>query len=560
MKIFNRISSLMLFVLLMVISVRAGAVTYYVCDNQAGADAGCVPGDDSNNGTSPVTPWRTVDKALNTIQYNTPAGTTVLFARGGSFMRQQRYLRMADFSSTKDNPIVFDAYTPSTWVSSSKLPIIFSTYSITLFDFQDGGEADRDEGYVVRNLDLEGGGQASCGINMFNDVDYITMENLVINGCGTGLGIGSANAVHNPGADGSNDNWILRNSTITNNLGMGFLGSGSDFIIENNLFDNNGFDGAMLNHNIYVGSHDLSSNSVIRNNILKHSAMDGGIASGVSLVVHGQTSGLIIENNTIQEDIGAVAGGCYGIAVDPGGYGIPESFPGTIIRGNRIINVGNIAIAATSCPDIIIENNIIIQEQPAISFYGIKVPNQIRGGSDAPDNHATIRNNSIYISTSVANTCGIYLGVEGTNHVVVSNAIHYLGSGAPANGGWSCFDTTGLTAPSFAAFDNNVCDFPNVTPPNGRWEKTAGSLASWRIATGFDTNSQQADPKFISPGFPSYNLIIQQNSPCINSGNSTLSSLSDITGHLKGSMPDVGAYEFIDSGKTPSAPRGLRFH
>jgi hypothetical protein len=141
--------------------------------------------------------------------------------------------------------------------------------------------------------------------------------------------------------------------------------------------------------------------------------------------------------------------------------------------------------------------------------------------------------------------------------VVVSNAIHYLGAADPRNGGWSCFDTTGLSTTSFAAFDNNLCDFPNASAGNGRWELSAGSLANWQ-AKGLDTHSIQADPQFISPSSPNYYLAVPAGSPAVNAGNLVYSSTMDISGQTRDALPDIGAYEYVVGGAVPpAAPTSL---
>ena len=516
---------------------------YYLSDCQTGALPACIPGDDSNDGTTPDAPWKTFKKALDSLGDSTPPGQQYFFARGGSFQHSTN-VRLSDVNSMRDNPILFDAYTPSWASDSSNPPIITVTAAnVSAFDFQNGGNATHDEGYVIRNLDLRGSGKAQYGISLYNDVDYVVMENLSISGFAAGLQVGTANAPAAQGSDTSNDNYVLRNSKIFNNFGMGFLGSGDNFIIENNVFDNNGFAEAVFNHNIYVNSETNATNSVIRKNTLTHSTMVNGKCSGVSLVVHGATNGLLIENNRIQEDVGAVTGGCYGIAVDPGGYGHSEGFPGTVIRGNWVINVGNVGIGASACPNCVIENNVVIEEQAGIGFNGIMIPIQVRNPGDAAEGNATIRNNSIYLSPAVDYGTGIYMGYEGSSHLVVSNAIHYLGSGNPFYNGWTCFDTTGLAPSAFRAFDNNLCDFPNARA--ARWEKTAGALQDWQTkSNGLDAASRQDDPRYRSPGVPDYDLSISSaDSPAIDAGHANLSSPVDITGRTRDTKPDIGAYE-----------------
>jgi len=253
---------------------------------------------------------------------------------------------------------------------------------------------------------------------------------------------------------------------------------------------------------------------------------------------------LLIEGNIVHEDADNTNGGNYGIAVDPGFYGTLEGFTNAIIRGNKVINAGGIGIGATSAPGIIIENNVVIFDNPVKYAQAIAVPDRTRPDIAMADDRATIRNNSIYFSMAAAGQSGIGMNTEGSNHTVVSNAIYFAGTAG--NSGFACFDTTGLTAPQFAAFDDNLCYFPNAS--RGTWEVNTGSLASWRTSSGLDMHSIQADPQYNSPGAPNYDLSITSGSPAINAGSTTLSSPTDFTGKSRGANPDLGAFEFGSSG------------
>jgi hypothetical protein len=517
-------------------------VSYYVCDCQSGAEAGCIPGDDSNTGTNPSSPWRTYEHAQSQFA-SLNAGDRILFARGGSFEASSS--RWVNLNGRRDNPITIGDYTP-VWASQNPERPILTNLTDGIFRLEDGGNADHDEGYIIRNLMLRGGGNG-WAIFLYNDADYVLMDSLVIDGFIIGVHCAGANAP-NPGADQKNDHITLRNSRILNNSGQGWLGGGSDILIEKNRFENNGFAQAVFNHNIYVSN---SQDVIIRNNDLYRSAMVNGICQGVSLVVHGVMSGLVIQGNIVHEDIDACGGGCWGIAVDPG-YASAESFRGTVIEGNIVVNVGNIAIGTASCPDCIIENNVIVQEQSAYGTIGIAVPDRSRAADDAPDSNVTVRNNSIYMNNPANGSIGIEVGTEGSSHLVVGNIIEYMGNSSS----WSCFRTSGLTPSSFEDFNNNLCFFPNS--PGGRWEYSAGSLDNWRSATGFDNGSFIENPLFISPASPVNNLALSDGSPAVNSSHPSLSALHDITGRLRDAAPDMGAYEYIQNDlQAPTVPRNL---
>jgi hypothetical protein len=331
---------------------------------------------------------------------------------------------------------------------------------------------------------------------------------------------------------------------------MGFLGLGNYILIENNQFENNGTAGGIRNHNVYL--ENLGDNDVVRGNDLYRASMSGGVCTGTSLVAHGVHNGLVIENNTVHEDVGAANDGCYGISVTVG-YTTAEGSPGAVIRGNRVINVGGIGISATACPNCVIENNVIVEEQATDDFTAIKIPDRGRKSIDMPDTNATIRNNSIYFSPAVTGgSLGIYLGDEGTGHVVVNNALHYSGTA----GGVSGFDLN-LPVASYAAVDNNIFYSPNS--PSSKWEgSTSKTLTQWRSATPFDVNSSPHNPLFTSPASPNFDFTIPAGSPAVDKGNIVYASTMDITGQKRDGFPDIGAYEYIVGGAVPpAAPTNL---
>ena len=523
---------------LLMLAGSAQATVYYVSDCQVGAVANCVAGNDANAGTSPAAAWQTIGYAFSKFSSLHP-GDQILFARGGSFTSADNYL--INNNSQAANPLVIADYTPSWYPSGTNRPIL--TYAMTnppdggraILRFENPGYSHHDEGYVIRNLEFRGSG---VGVAIFfsNDVDDVLMENLLIDGFAIGVQSEGGNTPYDPGSNGMCDRITLRNSRIVNNTGMGFLGLGNSILIENNQFENNGTAGGIRNHNLYL--EQVGDDNVVRGNDLYRASMSGGVCTGTSLVAHGVHNGLVIENNTVREDVAKTNDGCYGISVTVG-YSTAEGSPGAVIRGNRVVNVGGIAISATSCPNCVIEDNVIVEEQPTDDFTGIKVPDRGRKSIDMPDTDAIVRNNSIYFSGAVTGSVGIYLGDEGTGHAVVNNAIHYVGTSSNVSGFW-----LNLPATSYAAVDNNIYYSPSA--PNSKWEGSRGqALAQWRVATGFDVHSLQANPLFTSPASPSSDLSISAGSPAINTGNIAFGSPVDITGQSRDATPDIGAYEYI---------------
>ena len=527
---------LVLFSGILFLAVPAGAATYYFSDCQAGAEAACVPGDDAGAGTSPGDPWRSLARAAE-IANNLQAGDQILFARGGTFSGAN--IRFSNPFSLRDNPIVVADYAPPWATASSGRPVMAGG---PMFEFAGG------EGYVVRNLDFRGTGTpGSFCLFAHNDLNTgtvasdILLENLAMDGYDLAVFFGREDELYRA---------TLRNSTITNCTGMGFLGGGTGILLENNVFDNNG-DEPIFEHNVYVAN---ATNFIVRDNDIHRAAMVDGECQGTSFVAHGRLSGVVIEGNVVREDLGAAGGGCYGISVVVGGYpGVAEDFRGTVIRGNRVINVGARAIGVVSCPDCVIENNVIIQEQPSVEgAIGIIVPDREHDADDAADDNVTVRNNSIYFNNGQQNI-GIAVGGEGTSHVVVGNVVSIAGAAA----GSSCLQLD-LPPSSYEAVDNNLCRFADSA--GGPWELSRGfSLAQWQAASGLDAHSLEADPLYQSPGSPAFDLSVPAGSPVVDAGHPSLSPPTDITGRARDASPDMGAYEFAGSGvAVPGAPTGLR--
>ncbi|WP_051299849.1 right-handed parallel beta-helix repeat-containing protein [Methylobacter luteus] len=349
---------------LLLLGLFAGPVqaqNFYVCND----------GSDSNRGSSPYQPWATFDFAMSRFKYLN-AGDAILFCRGGTFTSS--YPRLFNQHCTADAPCTIADYIPpnaaaSTKSTNAKLPLITSSTSNGVLNFQDGGNADHDEGYVVKNLSLKGKG-TGFGIFLFNDVDFVTVDGLTIDGFDIGMYSAGANAP-NPGANRVNENIELRNSQIINNNGQGWLGGCNDCVIDNNKFTNNGFARKIFNHNIYIGASN-NFGITVSNNTLTKSTFVAGKCAGVSLVVHGVVNGLTIKDNTVFEDIGAAEQTCWGISVDPG-YATEESFSNVLITGNKVTNVGNVGIGCASCTDLQILDNTITHSQD-FGFTGIRTP------------------------------------------------------------------------------------------------------------------------------------------------------------------------------------------
>ena len=374
----------------------AGGKIYYACDS----------GDDNNSGTSHLAPFKTASRALNEFN-KMNGGDSVLFCRGGKFPSPNRNT-LFNQKCSANSVCTIAAY------GNGNRPEIISTGSPAAINFTDGGAPSRSSGYLVKDLVLMSDGTTFAGVKFFNDVDDVTLENLHIQGFEIGVYSAGANGTTSD-ANGTNDRIILRDSTIINNSAQGWLGGGVNVLIENNIFENNGFARNILNHNIYLSGKApfVTSDVVVRGNSLYKSAVVNGKCQGVSLVGHGLMNNVLIENNIIMEDEGTAGLGCWGISIDPG-YSSEEEFNGITIKSNTILNLGGKAIGCASCVDLLITQNTIIDPSGSLSA-GIHVP--VRSEDAVKSRNVTISNNNVLLGGS--NASGVL--VQGSNQFNVTN-------------------------------------------------------------------------------------------------------------------------------------------
>jgi MYXO-CTERM domain-containing protein len=495
---------------------RAQATTYYACDCDTGADPSCVAGDDTADGLSPATPWRTYAR-VRTAWGGLAAGDNIRLCAGGVFPVTGA-VSWVNSACRTGQRCSLDAYTPA-WASGDEgRPIIVQSAAEHVFNLADGGDAEHEEGYTFRGLEVRCAAASSWGFFLYGDVDDVILDDMVIRGCAIGVHhAGSPACTGGDACDGKNQNLQIINSTITGSFEHGYLGGGDGLLLERNVFENNG-GASVFNHNVYLSQAGGPTQGVIiRDNILRGSARDAeGRCVGGSMAIHGEHTDLVIEGNIVSE-VNALAT-CWGIAVNPA-YATPESFTRLVLRGNLVIDVGNLAISVGSCTGCLIENNVVVARR--LETVGIGAPGLAPSTGDAEMSALTVRNNSVYLA---AGGTGVRVA-EGTGHVVVSNAIQPTGG--------ACFDLSG----TLATMDHNVCGASARA-----WEEGSGDLAAWRTASGHDASSFDADPYFFDP--QQALLRPASFSPLIDIGHPTLSSPLVFGGLDRYPPPDVGAYEF----------------
>lgn len=380
--------------------------TIYFSDCEAGAAVGCVRGDDSNPGTQ-AAPKRD----LASIEMNSlPAGTTLLLKRGGAWKSGRIVLENKDV--TADKPLIFDAY------GTGPAPILIRSNG-TLFEFGNWQSQINDGGYTFRNLKIDGLGSAQWGFWLRDFVHHVTIENVEISGFDI--------AIHAGGDVPPGITFLtLRNSHIHHNRTQGMLAKIHKSIIEGNLFEANNPSGSAFNHAIYLSGGN--GNTIRNNKLLRNSVVNGACAGG-NFTLHGQVDGMLIEGNTIEQDL--ALGGCYGFSITPG-YSYDEWFRNVVVRNNTVINVGHCAICAGAAPGIVIENNTLVNRQPIFQI-AIHIPVGKKTSGDAEDTGAVVRNNTVCFSAPHPDGAGVRVGGSSAlgNNVLLTGADARKGVCAP---------------------------------------------------------------------------------------------------------------------------------
>lgn len=484
-------------------------------------------GNDGNTGTSAASPWRSLEKARSYFG-TMAAGETISLCRGGSFTVGAN-TRWVNTNCRAGNRCIVRDYVPSWGSASTTAPIINPGSTDRFFSIENGGNPAHEEGYVFANLSLRGNGSGT-GFVVYNDTDDV----LICNSSFDKLAIGVQTQGSNPGTgDTRNARIVVSGSRFTNNSGFGYLGGCDDCVVEDSYFANNG-KRAVFDHNLYLhngGNNGIAfQNMRVSRNDLYRSTMVDGKCQGVSFVVHGLYDNLLIENNYIHEDVGAVNDNCWGLAIDAADTD-REGFRNVTVRGNKLENMGGLFIGVNACQNCKIESNVLTSGQTA-EVIGIIAPDRARSDTqDLAMSQVTIRNNSLYFAKGGGT--GIILGTEGNNHVVTSNAIQYGGTG-----GFECFSFD-LPKGSYSTINNNLC----FAAGNFSWARGVGSLATWKSNTGFDQSSAAQAPGFMSLVAP-YNLTSASTTgPMVDKGHSTLSSPLAYGGTSRGAPPDIGAFQ-----------------
>jgi len=513
--------------------MRAGTVHYF-CDCGTGASGSCVAGNNTNAGTSAAAPQQTLAIAVSTLN-SMPSGDTVALCKGGAFNALNGFNITRSTCAAGTTCVDLREYSPTTFVGTAK-PIINNAVGadVTLFTFN-GNRG----GVRFLNLKMVGDngalGNRNRGFFFYNGAHDVTLGNLDMDDFDVGL----YNAGGNTGFV-TTTNIKLTGNRFTNIRTFGFLGAGVNADISYNYWDGSG-SSTVLDHAIYLAGAVPVTNIQVVGNYVR--GQYGPTCLGVPVVAHVAVDGLLVSNNVVEIDAAAATGGCWGIAFNNMTNETAALYHRNArFSGNTVVNGGNAGLTITTCPDCIIENNLIIQNWPyAYELNGIKIPSRAARTVEAADVNTRnlIRNNTIWFGPNATNGGnGIVVGTEGTGHIIVNNSVYYSASSAGLNG-VNCFSYP-LALADYAFINNNHC----YSAAAYEWVDGRGTLAAWKTyatAYGFDSASiAGVGPMFTAAGT---DFTPATGSPLINAGNALHGSTLDITGKTRPATPAIGAYE-----------------
>jgi hypothetical protein len=387
---------------------------HYFCSNG---------GSDSSDGLSPNKPRASWSAAVSTFNAMN-AGDTVALCRGGSWTATAAAIgngsceavRTCDFRDygSGSRPVI--NYAGPAYPSTTNL--------FTL------SRAGHDEGYRFWNLDIRNGGNGEIDWWISNDLTDLDV-------CNVNVDKGYIHFYDTGSAGGRNARFTIRNSTFSNASQQSYLGASSDFLMDFNVFTDNGkangcpYGAAAFCHQVYIQGENSGTGQVTTNERFTNNQfiMTGTNCGGVMITAHGNHSGTLLENNVFRSGAGSPAT-CAGVGFGQSGnctYGI-EQWDHLTIRRNRFFmpaGAGATAISVSVAPYATIVDNVMQMGQG----NGIMFPSGAQnawGCTNPATTYGVVRNNTIY---SAGAGWGIaYLADEGMGHAVTNNAI-WMGSG-----------------------------------------------------------------------------------------------------------------------------------
>jgi len=289
-------------------------------------------------------------------------------------------------------------------------------------------------------------------------------------------------------------------------------------------------DNVNVHNNIGHGIQCNASYCTIKNSDIHHNgAVSWSRWGGCGIVLLG-------DNNTLKDCTihGHGLAGAFGAGVALETWGTdgaagPDTSHDNLVENNKIYgNTGQCGIYVTGA-----DKNKIIRNIIHNNTYGIEVVSGGQGGSTT-EAQRLAENNMIYNNTIANNSySGITLRNEANGSKIINNIFYKNGS----------FE---LRIDSASSPNLNFNDYYNERGALFSWSGNSYAFDSYKTASGQDSNSIWADPKFVNGAVSDFSLLT--GSSCIDKG--TILGL-----YYSGSAPDMGA---IESASSLNPPKDLR--
>ncbi len=463
-------------------------------------------GNDANAG-SLASPWKTVQKAADTLQ----PGDTV-FVRRGTY----RELVTIRVSGTAGAPITFAAFAGERpIIDATRIPVPEDDRALIYIE-------DRSH-LVIRGFDLRNFSTAKpqlqpCGIFIRGAAHHIELRDNRISGIRTTHRDGNAFgiAVYGTSTTQPVTDLIIAGNEVHhlktgNSESVALNGNVTGFAVTNNrVHDNNnigiafiGFEGTCPDI-----AQDRARDGVCRGNVVWN------ISSG--------------RNPSYRGEFSADGIYCDGAA--------------RVLIERNVVSTADLGVELASehlngnCSDCILRDNVI--RHCRVTGLGL-------GGYDAQRGatlRCTVTNNTFYQNDTRRTGSGEVL----LQHYLTDNSIR---QNIFFSGAQNVFVSNPATTNSGTVFDYNCYFSPRAAADSGwEWKQVAATgFAGWKTVSGQDTHSIFADPKFTSARKADFHLL--PGSPAIDAGDPAFAAGSgeiDIDGATRvvGARVDLGVDEF----------------
>ena len=547
----------LILILMLVWPLAAWGVTYYV------SNASPV-GSDSNNGTSPSTPWLTIAK-VNASKFQ--PGDSVLFNRGCTWREQLT----VSSSGTSGNPITFGAY------GSGVLPTITGADLLNSAWTQTSGTVWQTKVTTKPKMVIFNGimGIGVSGVSSIVSANewYWAPNVLCVYSTSN-----PATAFTNPGVEAAQRDFgflckkgyvTLQDVHVTHVNG----GSGGGAIYFSNMWTDSTVIaspqaiGVVSDYNYNAGIEagalgTAVTNVLVQNCTCSHNGDAGILIGNWDSPITGVTiQGNVVSNNMRRSTslMSITHGGIYLDSVG-NGTSYDHTLTNAVVQGNTVTGtvyepgiwidtVGSNVIVQ----DNTTENNldgIMVEDSDGVQVSYNQSYNNTRLGIQLT---RLVHNNTVYNNTVYGCATGIATGwtnppAGGVTGNLVKNNISWGNSStafSAQNGG----ENDGTNG------SGNVYSYNDFGPTASNFLQWGSStfystLSAWQTASS-QSNNLASDPLFVSTSTPDFHL--DAGSPAIEAG-VNVGLTTDYAGNLVGTPPTIGAYEYYSL----SAPTGLR--